>query len=52
MAKDGYKIAPNPHCKDCWGRGWVTWIVQNGNREEQRDKRVCRCVKLRKVRNY
>lgn len=32
--------APDPHCKTCWGRGHVRWIVENIV-----ETKLCKCVK-------
>ena len=31
---------PNPNCKDCFGRGHITYILEN-----IRERRVCGCTK-------
>jgi len=46
MAKNNGQIAlkPNPHCKTCWGRGWIR--VSNPQNESKEIK-PCHCVKAK-----
>jgi len=45
ISQEKIELKPKPHCKWCFGRGYVRVIPQNLNPNKYREVRPCSCVK-------